>query len=272
VIGGRVVRGEYNMSITDEGHYGPKQLNLLKTVWGEGFLSPGGTDEIDEVMKGIDASAKTVLDIGCGCGGAAIHLIKNHGAKSVLGIDTESLVIQRAKKLAVKYDLSKLAHFRCVKPGPLDISNDSVDLVFSKEVFLHIPNKDFLIKDIYRILKPGGIVAVSDWMRIDENSPSIQMQEYIEAEGLNMHMYSLKRYEQALKNAGFVDIAIKDRNAWYLGKAKKELAAIEGSLNKQVIDAIGPEETSGVIDIWKKLIGVLKLGEHRPGHFKAVKK
>ena len=52
------------MSITDEGHYGPKQLNLLKTVWGEGFLSPGGTDEIDEVMKGIDASGKTVLDIG----------------------------------------------------------------------------------------------------------------------------------------------------------------------------------------------------------------
>ena len=42
------------MSITDEGHYGPKQLNLLKTVWGEGFLSPGGTDEIDEVVKGID--------------------------------------------------------------------------------------------------------------------------------------------------------------------------------------------------------------------------
>ena len=59
------------MSITDEGHYGPKQLNLLKTVWGEGFLSPGGTDEIDEVMKGIDASGKSILDIGCGCGGAA---------------------------------------------------------------------------------------------------------------------------------------------------------------------------------------------------------
>ncbi len=36
------------MSITDEGHYGLKQLNLLKTVWGEGFLSPGGTDEISE--------------------------------------------------------------------------------------------------------------------------------------------------------------------------------------------------------------------------------
>ena len=77
---------------------------------------------------------------------------------------------------------------------------------------------------------------------------------------------------KALKNAGFIEIAIKDRNAWYLGKAHQELAAIEGPLNKQVIDAIGPEETAGAIDIWKKLIGVLELGEHRPGHFKAVKK
>ena len=87
-----------------------------------------------------------------------------------------------------------------------------------------------------------------------------------------MYMCSLKRYEQALKNAGFIEIAIKDRNAWYLGKAHQELAAIEGPLNKQVINAIGSEETTSAIDIWKKLIGVLELGEHRPGHFKAVKK
>jgi len=49
------------MSITDEGHYGPKQLNLLKTVWGEGFLSPGGTDEIDEVMLGLMHQVKLFL-------------------------------------------------------------------------------------------------------------------------------------------------------------------------------------------------------------------
>ena len=98
------------------------------------------------------------------------------------------------------------------------------------------------------------------------------MQEYIAAEGLDMYMCSLKRYEQALKKTGFVNITIKDRNAWYLDKAKQELTAIEGPLNKQVISDIGSEETSGAIDIWKKLIGVLELGEHRPGHFKAVKK
>jgi len=260
------------MSITDEGHYGPKQLNLLKVVWGEGFLSPGGTEEIDEAMKGVDASEKFFLDIGCGCGGAAIHLIKKYGAKSVIGLDIEPLVIKKAEELAAKHDLSSFADFRCVNPGPLDIQDESVDIVFSKEVFLHFPNKEDLLKDIYRVLKPNGMIVASDWMRIDDNPPSKQMQEYIAAEGLDMYMCSLKHYEQVLKNTGFTDIVLKDRNAWYLDKAKKELASIKGSLKKQVIDVIGVEETNGAIDIWKKLIGVLEIGEHRPGHFRAVKK
>ena len=260
------------MSITDEGHYGPKQINLLKVVWGEGFLSPGGVEEIDELMEGVYAKGKSILDIGCGCGGAAIHLIKKHGAKSVIGIDIEPLVIKKAAELAKKYNLSGSTHFRYVKPGSLDIPNESVDIVFSKEVFLHIANKKDLLKDIYRVLKPNGMIVVSDWMRIDDNPPSKQMQDYIAAEGLDMYMCSLKHYEQVLKKVGFINIVIKDRNILYLNKAKKELAAIEGSLKKQVIDVIGLEETIGAIDIWKKLIGVLEIGEHRPGHFKAVKK
>lgn len=260
------------MSITDEGHYGPKQLNLLKVVWGEGFLSPGGTKEIDEIVEGVNVSGKSILDIGCGCGGAAIHLIKKHGAKKVIGIDIEPLVIKKANELANKQDLSNFTDFRVAQSDTFDLPDQSVNIVFSKEVFLHILNKENLLKEIYRILKPNGILLVSDWMRIDDNSPSKQMQEYIAAEGLDMHMCSLKHYEQLLHKVGFINIVIKDRNAWYLDKAKNELAAIEGPLKQQVIDVIGLDETNGAIEIWKKLIGVLKTGEHRPGHFKAFKK
>ena len=57
----------------------------------------------------------------------------------------------------------------------------------------------------------------------------------------------------------------------YLEKAKKELEDIQGPLYKKVVGLLGIEETIGAIDIWKKLIGVLEKGEHRPGHFKARK-
>ena len=108
-------------------------------------------------------------------------------------------------------------------------------------------------------------------MRADENTPSKQMQDYIDAEGLDMLMCSLKRYEELLKLSKFTDIEIRDRNEWYLEKAKKEIKDIEGPLYKQIVDVLGEEETIGAIDIWKKLIGVLEIGEHRPGHFKGIK-
>ncbi len=259
------------MSLTDEGHYGPKQLNLLKVVWGEGFLSPGGTDEIDEIMTGVNAKDKTVLDIGCGCGGAAFHLLKKYNVKSVEGIDPEPLVIQTANQLAIKNNLEDVVTFKQVSPGPLDYNDESFDLVFSKEAFLHIPDKEELLKDVHRILKPGGLIVVSDWMRMDDNPPSKQMQEYIDAEGLEMLMCSLEKYKELLQETNFTDIQIKDRNDWYLKKAKKELEDIEGPLYQKVLDVLGLEETIGAIDIWKKLIGVLEIGEHRPGHFRAKK-
>ena len=108
-------------------------------------------------------------------------------------------------------------------------------------------------------------------MRIDDNPPSKQMQEYIDAEGLEMLMCSLEKYKELLQETNFTDIQIKDRNDWYLKKAKKELEDIEGPLYQKVLDVLGLEETIGAIDIWKKLIGVLEIGEHRPGHFRAKK-
>ena len=259
------------MTLTDEGHYGPKQLNMLKTVWGEGFLSPGGTEEIDEILKGVDAKNLNILDIGCGCGGAAFHLINGHNASFVTGIDIEPLVIARAKELADEKGLKDKTRFNLVSPGSIDLEDESVDMVFSKETFLHIADKEELLKNIFRILKPNGIIAAGDWMRIDDNPPSSQMREYIEAEGLDMYMSSLEKYEDLLKNSGFKNIQIRDRNKWYLEKAKKEIIDIRGPLYEEVIDAIGPEETEGAIQIWEKLIGVLEIGEHRPGHFRAIK-
>ena len=62
-----------------------------------------------------------------------------------------------------------------------------------------------------------------------------------------------------------------DRNAWYLEKVKGEVAEIEGPLWDEVVKAIGPEEGAYALDIWKKLVGVVQKGEHRPGNFRALK-
>ena len=257
------------MSITDDGEYGIKQIMFLESVWGEGFLSPGGVEEINLVIDGLDLSKKNILDIGCGCGGAAFHLIRHHGAAHVTGIDVEPLVIDRARELSEKYQMTDETAFVAVQPGPLDFEHNSMDVIFSKDAFLHIPDKEALLLDCARVLKPGGIIAASDWMRMDDNPPSPQMQDYIKSEGLDMHMCSLERYRKGLDEAGFYDIQLLDRNAWYHQKAIDEVAQLKGPLRETIVHLIGETDANHVTEIWEKMVSVLALGEHRPGHFKA---
>ena len=257
------------MSITDEGQYGDKQIRFLEAVWGEGFLSPGGTTEIDLVLEGQDCRDLTILDIGCGCGGAGFHLIRAHGAAHATGIDVEPLVIDRAQELAENYGLSGQTRFETVTPGPLPFDDQSFDMIFSKDAFLHIPDKETLMKDCARVLKPGGIIAASDWMRIDDNPPSPVMADYIKSEGLDMHMCSLDRYRTALADAGFTDIHLRDRNDWYKQKAREEIAQLNGPLRETIVGLIGEEDADHTVEIWEKMAHVLDLGEHRPGHFSA---
>ena len=62
-----------------------------------------------------------------------------------------------------------------------------------------------------------------------------------------------------------------DRHAWYLDLAQRELEAMEGKLNSIIVQRIGPERARHFIDNWRQLVVVLKRGELRPGHLKAVK-
>ena len=258
------------MSITDDGDYGAKQVGFLEIIWGEGFLSPGGIEELDLMLTGLNISNKDVLDIGCGCGGAAFHLTRNYNVNTVTGIDVEPLVIKRATELAHKYHLTDQTNFKVVDPGPLAFKENQFDVVFSKDAFLHIPDKEGLAVEVARVIRPGGLLVASDWMRSNDEPLSDEMMEYIAAEGMDMHMCSIGRYRDAIALAGFVDIELKDRNKWYSDLAKREVAAMSRSpLREKIVNLIGENEAKNTIEIWKKMIGVLESGEHRPGHIRA---
>jgi hypothetical protein len=77
--------------------YSDALVDFLEVLWGEGYLSPGGAEEVARVLEGVDLSAKRVLDIGCGSGGIALSLAGDHGAAHVTGIDVEDIVLGKAR-------------------------------------------------------------------------------------------------------------------------------------------------------------------------------
>src|SRR6185312_2067543 len=77
-----------------EPEYDDTAIRFLEALWGEGYLSPGGPDEVDRVVEGLPLAGKTLLDIGCGAGGVTLHLASKHGLAHATGYDVEKPVIE----------------------------------------------------------------------------------------------------------------------------------------------------------------------------------
>ncbi len=254
------------------GEYDAGMQTLLQLVWGDGFLSPGGAEEVARLLEGSDLTGAQVLDIGCGLGAIDQLLVSSHGAASVVGVDIDPTLLAQMDERVARAGLADRIRGVCVEPGPLPFADSSFDVVFSKDSLVQIPGKAALFSDVHRLLKPGGRFIASDWLRGGSGDYSAEMLEYFRLEGIAYNMVSLAESAQALRDAGFANVEVRDRNAWYLALAEREVASMEGPWRPLIVRQIGQERADHFIANWRQLVVVLRRGELRPGHLKAVKR
>jgi len=250
--------------------YTDGRIKHLQLIWGPGFLSPGGPEEVAQIVEGVDIAGKDVVDVGCGIGGPTVELVKTHAAKSVLGIDIEQGLLNWAQKAAEIDGLQDSVSFKLVQPGPLPLENSSYDIVFSKEALIEIANKQALYEEILRILKPGGWFIASDWLKNDGPESDI-LKRFVESAPVEFNLISLGEAAIGLEQAGFVEVEIRNRNEWYQEEARRELAHIEGPLRSHLIEASGQEITNKQAAFQRLKIAALDSGDFCPAHLKARK-
>ena len=257
--------------VSDDILYDQKHIDFLEDIWGEGFLSPGGAEEVRRVLDGVAIEGKRVLDIGSGSGACAVLIAKEYGAAHVTGIDVEDPVCDAARRRVEQAGAADTVTIEKVSPGPFPFPDESFDVVFSKDSIIHIPDKAAMAADAFRVLRPGGQFAASDWLISHDGEPSQQMQDYIRAEDLDFAMSSPTTYARAMEEAGFVDVDLVDRNPWYREEAARELAWLTGAERPRLEERYGKEFIASQVETWTKLVGVLRSGEHRPHHIRGRK-
>lgn len=103
----------------------------------------------------------SLLDCGCGSGSITVGLSKAVAPGQVTGVDISETEIERARAKAKEDKITNI-RFEAGNVYQLAFSDNSFHALFSHNVLEHIPEPGRAMLEMYRVLKPGGVIGIRD--------------------------------------------------------------------------------------------------------------
>jgi arsenite methyltransferase len=190
-------------SIASAFGYSDHELNQLPAEANMG-LSCGNPLALAGIREG-----EVVVDLGCGGGMDVFLAARKVGASGrVIGIDMTAEMLERARAGQQKLGLTNV-DFHQSTIDRLPLADNSVDCVISNCVINLVPDKLPVFREILRVLKPGGRVALSD-IALKQELPS-EVKRSIEAYvGCISGAVLIDKYRSLLEQAGFHSVVVTD--------------------------------------------------------------
>jgi arsenite methyltransferase len=186
--------------------YSEEELALLPAEANMG-LSCGNPVALASLRPG-----EVVVDLGCG-GGLDVFLAAHKVGPSgkAIGIDMTPEMLDRARAGAAKQGLANV-EFLLAQITELPLPDNSVDCLISNCVINLVDDKDAAFREMYRVLKPGGRVALSDIALKQLLPPAIQnsIEAYV---GCISGAILIEDYRRRLEKAGFAAVVVTETGA-----------------------------------------------------------
>jgi SAM-dependent methyltransferase len=211
-------------------------------------------DEAREFVSWLGPDTGHILDVGCGSGGISAFLSRETGAR-VTGVDTNETAVAAARERGAERCEFHIAD----ASARLLFDDGSFDAVFCNESIHHLADRDSVLRDWARLLRPGGRVVYTD---------PIVVTGYVTNEEVQgrtfMGLFLLSppgANERSIERAGFVLERSEDRSSPVVLVAERSLAARERYRGELVsIEGEVPfETTQRFFDLARRLAAELRL-------------
>jgi SAM-dependent methyltransferase len=202
----------------DQDHYGGLGAN-------DALAERGG------ITKGV-----RVVDFCAGLGGPARYFAQRYGA-DVTGIELTPARVRGARELTRLVGLH--TQVRVIEGDVMaaPLADKSVDVVVSQEALLHVPDKPRALAEAFRILKPGGRLAFTDWVA---HRPLSAADQELMWQGMAVTvLFSPQAYGELIERAGFTLYSIEDLTADW-GVILCERLAMYRKLRNEALEADAP--------------------------------
>ena len=184
---------------------------------------------------------ETVLDLGSGGGFDCFLAAKQVGDTGrVIGVDMTPEMVSKARENALKGDYSNV-EFRLGEIEHIPAADGSIDVIISNCVINLSPNKLEVFKEAFRILKPGGRLAISDVVATAQLPPEFKDDLDLLSACVS-GAATVMELTEMLQEAGFQDIEIQTKDEsrelishWVPGKN------VQDYIVSATIEAVKPE-------------------------------
>ncbi|WIA44324.1 hypothetical protein OEZ86_007114 [Tetradesmus obliquus] len=289
----------------DTQQYSDASIALYEAVYGRGFVSPGGQRVSQQLLDSLELQpGMTLLDVGCGIGGNAFLAADTYGCH-VHGIDLSvNMILVAIERAAAAIASSRSSSgggaaaaaangsssssgngvisprqqqqvphdvtFEVADVLTRDFQQGSFNVCVSRDSLLHVQDKQALFSRLFRWLKPGGRLLVTDYCQPStaDFSPSPGFAAYIAK-----HRYSLlsvEAYGQQLAAAGFAEVQAEDCTAELIPTLEAELAGLQAG-KEEFTAKFSADEYEVLTLRWREKLARAQAGEQRWGKLTAVK-
>lgn len=202
-------------------------------------IHSGGRQTTDVLAEALGLKpGMHVLDVASALGAPARHIAKDYGVR-VTGLDFTVAYIEEANKRTKAAGLDKSILFVRGNAMDMPFPAETFDVVWGQEAWCHVLDKDKLIAEAYRVLKPGGKLGFTDWV-VTGPIADAELKALMEMMAFPS-MQSFAGWQEAMKNVGFKVREARDETEAYARCWDDYVRTVTNDARDAIIKANGPD-------------------------------